>query len=186
MGACRSFLTWTLSRTQCRLSKPANVRLIAANKSAISNHGKKTLTLLFGSANNHWKFLTADVTLPILGADFLSHFHLLVDVAHRWLVNADFYWSTPLQSAHFDLAFHIKTPTNAYAYLFTSYPVVFHPELHQMPTVSAKNGIYTHVKMMGAPVFARFRRLTPDRLVEAKQMLNEIEKLGLWQKISSP
>jgi hypothetical protein len=33
-----------------------------------------------------WQFLQADVSFPILGADFLRHFELLMDVASEQLV----------------------------------------------------------------------------------------------------
>ena len=38
---------------------------------------------------NAWKFQLAPVSVPLLGADFLLHFNLLVDIKGRKLVHAD-------------------------------------------------------------------------------------------------
>ncbi|XP_068247901.1 uncharacterized protein [Palaemon carinicauda] len=114
--------------------------------------------------------------------DFLSHFHLLVDVAHRRLVNP----SSLLQPTLSNLALHIFAPTDAYAHLLTSYLEFSHPEPCQTPTAPAKHGIYHHIKTTRPPVFAKFRRPAPDRLAAAKEMFVEMEEMGLCQKTSSP
>ncbi|XP_068207541.1 uncharacterized protein [Palaemon carinicauda] len=168
---------WCLS-----YSRPPDVCLIAANRSNIPTHGYKTLTLLFGRAKYHWKLLIHNVTLPLIRVDFLTHFHLLVDVAHRPLVNAGSYASTPQKYSPSDLALHISAPSEAYAHLLTLYPEVFRPELCQTHTVPSKHGIYHHTKMR---VFARFRNLAPDHLAAAEQTLAEMEEIGLYQKASS-
>ncbi|XP_068227132.1 uncharacterized protein [Palaemon carinicauda] len=171
--------------TRCSLSKSANIRLVAANGSAIPTTSYEFLALSFGSTKYNWKFLVAEVTSPMLGADFLSHFQLLVDVAHRWLVNSDSYSSTTFQPDPSDLALHISVPTDAYTHLLRSYQEVFRPELCQMPTVSAKHGIYHHIRTMGPPVFARFRHLAQDCLAAPKQMFAEMEEMSLCPKASS-
>ncbi|XP_068250669.1 uncharacterized protein [Palaemon carinicauda] len=105
-GASCSLLPRPLSRT---LSRSAGTGLVAPNRSAIPNHGYEILTLSFGSTKNIWKFLIADVTLPILGANFLLHFHLLVDVAHWQLVNTDLHSLTPLIRASPTCSKHQRT-----------------------------------------------------------------------------
>ncbi|XP_068210381.1 uncharacterized protein [Palaemon carinicauda] len=184
-GACRSLLPRSFSRTRRSLSKCGKIHLVAANGSVIPTHCQDTLTLSFGSDKYIWKFLGTDVTLPILGADFLSHFHILVDVAHRRLVNGDSYSLMPLQTSPSNLAFQISALTDAYAHLLISYPEVLRQELCQTATVPVNHDIYHHIKTTGAPVFARFRCLTLDCLVAAKQMFAEIEEIGLCQKTSS-
>ncbi|XP_068211785.1 uncharacterized protein [Palaemon carinicauda] len=119
-------------------------------------------------------------------ADFLSQFHLLVDVVHRRLVNADSYLSSPIQPAPLNLTLHNSIPRDAYAHLITSYLEVFRPELRQTPTAPAKRSIYYHIKMTGPPFFAKFRHLAPDRLAATKQTFAEMEEMGLCQKTSSP
>ncbi|KAK3882644.1 hypothetical protein Pcinc_012980 [Petrolisthes cinctipes] len=50
----------------------------------------------------------------------------------------------------------------------------------------AKHGIYHCIKTSGPPVFSKFRRLAPDKLVVAEQTFAELERLDICQKASSP
>ncbi|XP_068209121.1 uncharacterized protein [Palaemon carinicauda] len=160
--------------------------MVAAKECAIPMYGYENLILSFGNGKFNWKILVADVILPIIDVDFLSYFHLLVDVVHRPLVNADSYLLTPLQPTPSNFALYISAPTYAYAHLLTSYLEVFRPELQQTHMAPAKHGIYHLIKTTGTPVFAKFRRLVPDRLAAAKMTFAEMEKMGLCQKASSP
>ncbi|XP_068237199.1 uncharacterized protein [Palaemon carinicauda] len=65
-GVLRSLLPRELFRTQRSLCKFADVRMAAANGSAIPTYGYENLTLSFGNGNFNWKSLVADVKLPIL------------------------------------------------------------------------------------------------------------------------
>jgi hypothetical protein len=50
--------------------------------------GIKSLTLDLGLRRSlSWIFVVADVSKPILGADFVHHFHLSVDLNKRTLVD---------------------------------------------------------------------------------------------------
>ena len=111
----------------------------------------------------------ADVSPPpppphIIGADFLAHFNLLVDMANRLLVNTSTLASasTSIAAAPADLALQITDTSDAYSSLKSSYPEVFHPVLHLTPRTSAEHGIYHHIKNSGLPIFSKFRRLAPD------------------------
>ncbi|XP_068250313.1 uncharacterized protein [Palaemon carinicauda] len=126
------------------------------------------------------------VRITINSAYFLSNFILVVDVAHRRLVNTDSYLLTSLQHSPSVLVLHISAPTDAYAYLHMSYLEVFRPDLRQAATAPANHGIYHHIKTTGPPLFAIFRCLAPDQLAAAKQTLAGMEEIGLCQKGSSP
>lgn len=68
-------------------SQASLVKLAAANNTHINTYGQKQLTVDLGLQKNFtWIFTIADVTHPILGADFLKHFGMLVDVRDRALV----------------------------------------------------------------------------------------------------
>lgn len=55
----------------------------AVNSTHIPTYGVRSLTLDLGLRRTfRWTFIVADVKKPILGADFLSKFSLLVDVRH--------------------------------------------------------------------------------------------------------
>ncbi|XP_068238378.1 uncharacterized protein [Palaemon carinicauda] len=161
IGACCSLLPRPLSRTRRSLSKAANVF-------GIPTHSYKSFTLSFRSVKYHQKFLVADVPLPILGANFLSPYQLLVDGVHRWLLNAEFCFSIPLQPAPFDLALPISAHTDVYSHLLMAYPEVFCPEFWQTSTVLAKHGICHHIKMTATLAFARIQYLAKDCLAATK------------------
>ena len=66
--------------TADRARGPHGLELKAANDSNIPTYGRRMLTHSLGLRRNYtWIFLLADVSHPILGADFLSHHDLLVD-----------------------------------------------------------------------------------------------------------
>jgi hypothetical protein len=57
-----------------------NYDLYAADGSTIHTYGWLPLTLNLGLRRNFtWRFVIADVTTPLIGADFLKHYGLLVD-----------------------------------------------------------------------------------------------------------
>ena len=60
--------------------------LQAVNSSPIATYGSQLLTLDLGLRRTfRWVFVIADVQSLILGADFLQHFGLMVDVRHSEL-----------------------------------------------------------------------------------------------------
>jgi hypothetical protein len=63
-----------------------NYDIRAANGTTIPTYGWLPLSLNLGLRRDFtWRFVVADVTQPIIGADFLSHFGLLVDLKKRLL-----------------------------------------------------------------------------------------------------
>ena len=63
--------------------------LRAANGSAIATFGKRYMTLRFSGKKFTQEFWIADVTQPILGADFFACNKLAVDLAGRRLIALD-------------------------------------------------------------------------------------------------
>lgn len=60
--------------------------LKAINKSTISTYGHRSLTIDIGLRRRfQWLFWVTDVSYAIIGADFLRHFGLLVDMANKRL-----------------------------------------------------------------------------------------------------
>ena len=60
----------------------------AANGTTINTFGKKPLVIHTAAAHYNWDFIVADVILPIIGADLLDYFDLLVDVRRKRLIPA--------------------------------------------------------------------------------------------------
>ena len=62
--------------------------LLAANGSPIVTYGTRSLTLNLGLRRTfRWVFVVANVRNPILGADFLKHHGLVVDMGHKRLAD---------------------------------------------------------------------------------------------------
>ncbi|XP_068224618.1 uncharacterized protein, partial [Palaemon carinicauda] len=109
--------------------------------------------------NYSWPFLIADVKVPLLGADFLAHHGLLVDVRRKQLVEQETY-----QSHH-----------------LSKFPEVFKPELHQLKGFPAKHGIFHHISTTGPPTHCRLRTLPPQKLQDAK-LAFKTETMGICKK----
>lgn len=72
-----------------KLKIPDSYKLFAANGTAIATFGYFTSSVDLGLRRNFtWSFLIADVAKPILGADFLNEFGLLVDIKNKQLIDA--------------------------------------------------------------------------------------------------
>lgn len=67
---------------------PSPFQLHAANGSKIRTYGTRFLATDLGLRRRFsWNFLVADVTTAIIGADFIAHFGLLVDLSSKHLID---------------------------------------------------------------------------------------------------
>ena len=65
-------------------SPPISIAVEAANHSKIKTYGKRSLALKLGICRKlSLDFVVADLKFPIIGADFLRYYGLLVDVRHN-------------------------------------------------------------------------------------------------------
>ena len=65
-----------------------HLTLQAVNNSPISTFSTRSLTLNLGLHRTfHWVFVIVEVKTPILGADLLRHYGLLVDMGHKRLID---------------------------------------------------------------------------------------------------
>ncbi|XP_066952344.1 uncharacterized protein [Macrobrachium rosenbergii] len=76
--------------------------------------------------------------------------------------------------------------SNKYSALLHKFPDVFKPELRQVPGTQAKHGIHHHITTTGLPTLAKFRRLPPKKLQDAKRAFAEMERMGICKKAYSP
>ena len=82
---------------QHRQGAPLKKELVAANGSRIRCYGEKKLRLHVGPRTYEWNFLVADMKRSLMGADFLTHSSLLVDLHNNQLVHPEELNSTPLR-----------------------------------------------------------------------------------------
>ena len=81
-GAARSLVPKSLLRGPHKISKET---MRAANGSSIATYGLRNLPVHRAGTRYTWKFLVADVFMPIIGADFLSFYNLSVNVRDKTL-----------------------------------------------------------------------------------------------------
>ena len=183
-GAYASLFPVSHLNTNQTLSQNDVPTLVAANGSKIATFGRKEIMLRFGKSDYLWNFIIADIQQPLLGADFLANFNLLVDVAGQRLLSTESFTSMPLQPA--DQMGITVVHSGPFSHLFDEFQDVFKTELKQNPNDISKHGIYHHITTTGAPVYSRFRRLPPKKLAAAKDSFAEMERMGICKKASSP
>lgn len=161
--------------------------LHAANNTTISTYGYIQLHLDFGLRRDFsWRFTVADVTKPIIGVDFLSHYNLLVDCRHHRLVDG----VTNLSIT----APHRNTSTETVTIKAVAGDTPFHQLLKLYPDITRpagtpvepKHNTKHHIRTTpGPPVSARPRRLAPDRLIIAKKEFDEMLQNGTARRSES-
>ena len=133
-----------------------------------------------------WVFVIADAQSPILGADFLQHFGLLVDLRHSRLsdgvtqLRVHGIISTTVSPSPSILA--IKPLTEFHAIL-SEFPELLQPYCHDLPV---KHDVTHHIATTGPPIRARTRRLPPERLKIARQEFEQMLQQGIIRPSSSP
>ena len=153
---------------------------MAVNDTPIHTYGKRSLTLNLGLRRSlSWIFIIADVRKPILGADFLRHFGLLVDMKQKQLTDetTHLYVQGILTSdSSPQTSFCRKDKDDPYLSLLSEYPTLLQGSSPNSPIL---HDVQHHVEMTGPPVFARPRRLAPERYRIAKQEFEHMLQLGI-------
>ena len=116
--------------------------------SSIPSHGTRDILLHFGGRTYTWNFCLAQVTQPLLGADFLAHHHLLVEIAAQRIITPDTFVPTLLHSGPTSPAFSLSSiAEQPFQSFIMEYADVFKPELHQQQhsaTKLPKHGTHHH------------------------------------------
>lgn len=172
----KSLRTTTLNQT--------NMQLYAANGTNIKVYGETVLTLDLGLRRRFsWKFIIADVNSCILGADFIKHYGLLIDVKRKRLIDNSTniytnceYSSTPGKLIKtFDSSLQIPPILEEYVDI----------TIPQQPGSPTKTSVMHRIETSGQPVFSRPRRLSPEKLQAAKNEIDELLRLGICRQSSS-
>nr|VZI24985.1 unnamed protein product [Spirometra erinaceieuropaei] len=158
----------------------------AANNSSISTFGQRSITLDLGLRRIfRWVFIIADVSVALIGADFLAHFNLLVDLKNRRLVDC-------ITNLHA----RCQSDVNSCVSPLTIMPISdcpFHSLLRQFPRltnpsfreVDIKHTVPHHISTTGPPKSGRPLRLAPDRLKIAKAEFEHMLELGIIRQSDS-
>ena len=176
-----SYLTLSYYMSQIKDSLP----LVAANNSTINTYGNCKRVVDVGLKCEYpWTFIVADVQQPRFGADFLIHYNLLVDLRSRCLrdMRTGLAIAASLSSIRPLSLNRVDTVQNEYTKLLGQFPELTRPTTNGEPV---KHGITHKIVTKGHPVFARPRRLAPDKLVTAKREFDDMIKLGVIEPSDS-
>ena len=163
---------------------PLDVKLTAANNTPIRSYGCVATTLSFSNLHRAFKakFVVADVTTPILGADFFKENRLLIDVNNRKLLDAETKLSINLCHCN-----TLKTQKNALSTIdpalldiLQSNAAVF--DVHAPRPVPS---ITFTIDNSEVPKAARPYRLSPDKVLAAKHEIQKEIELGRMKRSSS-
>lgn len=163
---------------------PSAKLLFAANGSQIKTYGERLLKISLNLRRDfHWHFVVADVDQAIIGADFLQQYNLLVDLHAKKLVDAQTLLSTygkpPAKSTIPTIkAYQIDSPYDALLGKYKSITMFSNPPVSTPETVH-------YITTRGPPVYARPRRLPPDKLQSAKAEFEYMMKMGICRPSKS-
>lgn len=172
------------------------IQLYAANNTCIKTYGQKVLSVSLGLRRQfEFPFIIADVTKPIIGADFLAYFNLLVDLKNSKLIDSITNLKTKGSLEHVSSnEINITTVSKDRSFYCHSTYEKLIKEFHDLTIPTNFNalenenltGVYHHIETKGAPVFGKPRRLTPDKYESAKTDFEQMVKIGICRPSKSP
>lgn len=175
-------------RTQLRGRRPITTKeLYAANGSIIRTYGDIAIQPNLGLRRVFlWRFMVADVTTPIIGSDFLAHFHLLPDMRNGQLIDAKTGLKTTgaIKRNEFPSIKSVEGSTR-YHQLLKKFQ-----GLTQITGINQSRQPHSTVHYIkttpGPPEACRPRRLAPEKLKAAKKEFDLLLQEGIIQPSKSP
>ena len=171
---------------------PASTNLRAANGTGIKTFGQRVVTLNLGLRRKFvWIFLLAEISEPIIGADFLEKFGILVDIKNRKIVDN----TTSLCTIGKILSPEISNlscidptqgfaPNNNFSKLLKEFPELYDTQPNNIN--ETPHNITHFIKTTGPPAFSRPRRLAPEKYKPVKQEFEAMLDKGIIRPSSSP
>jgi hypothetical protein len=165
---------------------PTGLHLVGANGNIVPVWGCRRQIVSFASHDFEFDFFLAAVATPIIGMDFLTKFELSIIPAKRQVLHATSgHTLTQASTSSFVSPWSPETATAVAAlppqvqklleeFLSLLRPKPLHGVVHHIDTCSA------------APVFARPRRLDPEKHRIAEEEFLALEKAGIIRRSNSP
>ena len=170
----------TLLKHKNKIDSP---RLVAANGSPINTYGKTNITLNLGRNSFTHSFYLAEVSKPILGADFFVINGLLIDLKNKRLISSDGKQFVLSDSGTvLNLAGLSFTPYNEFKDLLDEFPEILIPKFD---STTNKHGVEHHIVTTGPPVHSRPRRLDAEKYAAAKEEFLQMEQMGIIRRSKS-
>ena len=126
-GACVSIIPASRTQQQFRDIK-TSLMLTAVNGTSIPTYGTTTRSIQLNGCLYEWKFTLAQTSVPLLGADFLAHYGLMVDLKHGCLVDPEAIMAVQLQHNRVQQLVNTSHVNNTpYQHVIDRFPDVFRP-----------------------------------------------------------
>lgn len=167
-----------------RLSEPIPFLLHAANGTSIRTYSTKFVSTDLGLRRKlTWNFLVADVSHALIGADFLAHFGLLVDLRNKALIDS----TTKLRSVGsvtMATIHSITTINGSHPFhgLLAEYRLITQPATMRN---EIQHDVSHHIVTKGPPLASKVRRMHPDKMKAAKEEFNLMMELGICRPSKS-
>ena len=163
---------------------PLTIQLRAANGSEIRSYGYVMTSVIFQNLRRSFaaKFIVADVTTPILGADFFRDHGLLINVSKGCIIDSETNLCVNLamcNSINPEISV-VNTMCDSLVKVLTKNSHVFDINASR-PQPTAK----FQIKTTSVPKPARAYRLSPEKTKAAKQEIESEVKLGRMVRSSS-
>ena len=161
-----------------------SLNLVAANGSSIRTFGKRILPISFAKGHRvDHVFWIAEVSRPILGADFFTEHNLLIDLPHRQLVSRASGISFSTTPTNPPSISSLRLPTSGpYESLLESFPDLLVQNFKGEVRHKVKHFITTE----GPPIHARPRRLDAEKLQVAESEFLKMKQMGIVRRSDSP
>jgi len=183
-GAERSILPVTV--VPSAVIFPDDTKLVSVTGSPIHTYGHCVAAIGVKALRRDFNltFIVAK-TKPILGADFLTHYGLYLDMRNRRLIDPLTMVAASLSVAgSTEVGIRVATSNNIDNFISNHFPDLLKaPDYNNCP-VNMKE-VHTIVTE-GSPVFSRPRPLSPDKLDIAKKEFEALLNLGIVRPSSSP
>lgn len=167
------------------IKRDMNTNLSAVNGTTIATYGQKLFKVDLGFRRDFpFIFTITDINRPIIGADFLAHFDLLVDLKNKKLIDT----KTLLSINGFTINTATPIPkifsvNNKYTQLLEQFPSITAPPNYSLPL---KHTVKHHIITNGHLPFSKPRRLDPTKHRIAKTEFDHMVNLGICRPSSSP
>lgn len=162
-----------------------SVVLYAANNTRIETCGVKILTIDLGLRRKfQWPFIVAKINKGILGADFIKHYNLLIDLHNGTLIDHTTKLIVRGNVEGITDGDIISTMDKNHCYydLLKQYPELTKPNL--LPT-HLKHNVKHEITTKGEPVYCRTRPLDPKRMEVVKAEFEFMLDNGIIRPSSS-
>lgn len=162
----------------------SDIILTAANGTTISTFGKRMLNIDLGLSREFpFIFLIADIEKPIIGADFLHKYGLLIDIRNRKLIDPLTNLSINTISNYCKISLpKLFSVEDKYTSLLRQYPSLISEPDYSKPV---KHSTVHRIETKGVLPFTKPRRLDPIKYKIAKSEFDFLVKSGICRPSKS-